>query len=104
MLVSTSDETVFINKAGLKFFDCSSVNDFKSKYKNINHFFIEEEGCLNKYSSGKRWLESIFKTKSKRARVKIKAPSDNNMDYYFYIQLSKTVKGRYILSLTDIQG
>ncbi len=102
MLVSSVDKTIFINSVGLKFFGCESVEEFQKKYSNINNFFIEEDGCFNKYSIGKNWLEYIYKTKKRREKIKLKIPFDNNMEYYFYIQLSKIRKNRYILSLTDI--
>ncbi len=102
MLVANSNKTIYINKIGLKFFSCNSVQEFQKKYNNINNFFIEEDGCLNKYSNGKNWLEHIYKSKKRREKVKLKTPIDNNMEYYFYIQLSKIKKDTYILSLADI--
>jgi diguanylate cyclase (GGDEF)-like protein len=102
MVVTTIDKTLFINRAGLEFFDCENFQEFKEKFTNIINLFIEEEGCFHKYSGGKNWLDYIYKNRRKREKVKIKSPSDNNMDYYFYIQLSKMDNKRYILSLTDI--
>jgi len=102
MFVATVDKTIYINRAGLKFFGCKTVREFQQKYNNINNFFIEEDGCFNKYSNGKNWLEYIYNSKRKRKKIKLKTPIDIKMNYYFYIQLSKIQKNRYLLSLTDI--
>jgi diguanylate cyclase (GGDEF)-like protein len=102
MVVATINKTLYLNRVGLSFFGCRNTQEFQKKFNNINNLFIEEDGCLNKYSSGKNWLESIYKSKNKREKIKLKTPIDNNMEYYFYIQVSKIGRDRYILSLTDI--
>ena len=44
MVVTTIDKTLFINRAGLEFFDCENFQEFKEKFTNIINLFIEEEG------------------------------------------------------------
>jgi len=78
-----NQKVVYINRAGLKFFGFNSVKEFnKAHKKGISNFFIEEDGCYNRHSEGKKWLESIYKSKNRKVKVKIKSPADR-MEYYF---------------------
>jgi diguanylate cyclase (GGDEF)-like protein len=101
IFLASSIKTLYINRAGLEFFNCTDLAEFKSKYNTINNLFIEEDGCINKYTNGKKWLENIYSTKKKRAKVKIKSPIDS-MEYYFYIKLSRVKDDSYLLLFTDI--
>jgi diguanylate cyclase (GGDEF)-like protein len=102
IFIASVEKTIYINKVGLEFFNCKDTSEFRGKYNNISNFFIEEDGCLNKYSSGKNWLEHIFNSKNRRGKVKLKTPVDDKMEYYFYIQLSRLKKDKYLLYFTDI--
>jgi diguanylate cyclase (GGDEF)-like protein len=101
-IIATNDKTLFINRAGLKFFGFDTIEDFQREIKSINRLFLEEDNCVTRYSHGKHWLEKIYNTKAKLAKVKIKTPLDRRMDYYFYIQVSKLRGDNYLLIFTNI--
>jgi len=101
-VIATNDKTLFINKAGLDFFGFKSVGEFQKHIKSVNRLFLEEDSCISRYSHGKHWLEKIYNSKQKLAKVKIKTPADRIMDYYFYIQVSKLKKETYLLIFTNI--
>ncbi len=101
IFISSIDKILYINRRGLKFFNCKNLNDFNDKYYNLANFFLEDEDCINKHSNGKRWLEHIYRSKNSREKVKLKAPNDN-MEYYFYLHVGKIKKNRYLICFTDI--
>ena len=75
MIVSSNEEVKYINKAGLRFFGFDSFSDFKKSHKySIDTLFIEDEGCINRYSLGKKWLSVIYdgKSKIKGRTIKVK--------------------------------
>jgi len=101
-IIATNEKTIFINRAGLDFFGYKSIKEFQKEIKSVNRLFLEEDGCITRYSHGKHWLEKIYNSKHKLAKVKIKTPADRIMDYYFYIQVSKLKKDNYLLIFTNI--
>ncbi len=101
IFISSIDKITYINKKGLIFFNCKNVEEFNKKYYNLANFFLEDEECINKHSNGKRWLEHIYKSKNSREKVKLKAPNDN-IEYYFYLQIGKIKKNKYLIWFTDI--
>jgi len=101
-IIATNDKTIFINRAGLDFFGYKSIKDFQREIKSVNRLFLEEDSCVTRYSHGKNWLEKIYNSKHKLAKVKIKTPADRIMDYYFYIQVSKLRRDNYLLIFTNI--
>ena len=95
----------FINKAGLKFFGYDSLASLLASHADIVDFFIEEEGCMSKYTYGKNWVESVYtneKIKNNTIKVKVFSKKDK-MDYYFYLKISKRKDSKeYLLSFNDI--
>jgi diguanylate cyclase (GGDEF)-like protein len=105
MIVSSNEEVKYINKAGLKFFGFDSFSDFKNSHKySIDTLFIEDNGCINRYSLGKKWLRVIIENpKIKRNRIKVKIYSHiDDMLQYFYIKVSRIKKNEYLLSFCNI--
>jgi diguanylate cyclase (GGDEF)-like protein len=105
MIISSNEEVKYINRAGLKFFGFKSFSDFKNSHKySIDTLFIEDEGCINRYSLGKKWLKVIVENpKIKRNRVKVKIYSHiDDMSQYFYIKVTKLKKNEYLLSFCNI--
>jgi len=97
-----NQKVLHINRVGLIFFGFKSVKEFNKVHKKgISNFFIEEDGCYNRHSEGKKWLESIYKTKQKKVKVKIKSPADK-MEYYFHMLVSKKSPSEYLLSFNNI--
>lgn len=95
-----------INKAGLQFFGVNNLRKFKSSHASISDLFIEEDGCVDKYTYGKKWIETIEKSKRKSIKVKLFSVVDQ-MYYYFHIKISKMdYNSEYILffnNITDIE-
>jgi diguanylate cyclase (GGDEF)-like protein len=108
MIVSSNEEVKYINKAGLRFFGFDSFSDFKKSHKySIDTLFIEDEGCINRYSLGKKWLSVIYdgKSKIKRRTIKVKLYSHiDNMEQYFYIKVSRLPKDEFLLSFCNINN
>ena len=105
MVVSSNEEVSYINKAGLTFFGFNSFSDFKSSHKHsIDTLFIEDDGCINRYSLGKKWLSVIIQNpKMKKNRIKVKLYSHrDNMSQYFYIRVTQLKKSEYLLSFCNI--
>ncbi|MBU1668982.1 GGDEF domain-containing protein [bacterium] len=93
---------ISINKAGLKFFGVNNLKKFQSSHASISDLFIEEDGCVDKYTYGKNWIETIEKSKRKSIKVKLFSVEDQ-MYYYFYIKISKMdYNNDYILSFNNI--
>jgi len=91
-----------INKAGLKFFGVDDLKKFKSSHASISDLFIEEDGCVNKYTYGKNWIETIEKSNKKSIKVKLLSVKDK-MYYYFHIKISKMeYNNHYLLSFNNI--
>ncbi len=94
-----------INRAGLELFGYSSLSTLRGSHSDIVDFFIEEEGCLSKYTYGKRWIESIYNDKKNRnntVKVKIFSKRDE-LEYYFYLKISKMHDSKeYLLTFNDI--
>ncbi len=103
IFISSIDKILYINRRGLKFFNCKNINDFNNKYYNLANFFLEDEDCINKHSNGKNWLEHIYRGKKSREKVKLKAPNDN-IEYYFYLHIGRIKNNRYLICFTDITG
>jgi len=101
LVIATDSKIVYINRAGLDFFGFKNTKEFISQYNNIPNLFIEDDTCFSKHSIGKKWLTNIYKT-DKQIKVKLKTPLDNNLEYYFYIQISKLKRNHYLLSFTNI--
>ena len=94
-----------INKVGLNFFGYKKLEDFLSVHSDVSDFFIEERGCIDKYTYGKHWIETIVQdVKNKDNRVKVKIFSEKeNFEYYFYIKISKLINtNEYLLFFNDI--
>jgi len=105
MIVSSNEEVKYVNKAGLKFFGFKSFSEFKNTHKHsIDTLFIEDEGCINRYSLGKKWLNVIVEnSKIKRNRIKVKIHSHiDDMLQYFYIKVTKLKKNEYLLAFCNI--
>ncbi len=105
MIVSSNEEIKYINRAGLKFFGFDSFLDFKTSHKHsIDALFIENDGCINRYSLGKKWLSVIVENpKIKRNRIKVKIYSHiDDMLQYFYIKVTKLKKNEYLLSFCNV--
>jgi diguanylate cyclase (GGDEF)-like protein len=101
LVLTTDTKIMYINKAGLEFFGFKNTKEFISQYTIIPNLFIEDDACFSKHSVGKKWLTNIYK-KNRQIKVKLKTPLDNNLEYYFYIQLSKLKRNYYLLSFTNI--
>ncbi|HHC11545.1 MAG TPA: GGDEF domain-containing protein [Campylobacterales bacterium] len=102
LVLATDTKIIYINKAGLEFFGFKNTKEFISQYNNIPNLFIEDDACFSKYSVGKKWLTNLYNKKDKQIKVKLKTPLDNNLEYYFYIQISKLKRNHYLLSFTNI--
>jgi len=102
-IVSTEENIVTINKAGLDFFEYKSIQDFQSAHSSVSDLFLEEEGCINKYTYGKNWILKIEKSKRKNFKVKLFSKEDN-MHYYFHVKISKMnyANSQYLLSFNNI--
>jgi diguanylate cyclase (GGDEF)-like protein len=95
------DELTFINSAGLNFFSLDSVDEFNKTYANLGQLFLPCGNCVDKYTYGKNWL-NVFKDNREYLKVKLFSKQDN-MDYYFNINISKMKKNNnYLLSFNDI--
>lgn len=108
MIVSTNEEIKYLNKAALKFFNFDSFVEFKNEYKQgIDTFFIEEEGYVNRYTLGKKWLTVVSNNdknsqiKKKRIKVKLHSKIDN-MPQYFYIKVIQLSRSEYLLTFCNI--
>lgn len=101
-VVCDKKSIISINKAGLQFFGVNNLRKFKSSHASISDLFIEEDGCVDKYTYGKNWIETIEKSKRKSIKVKLFSVEDQ-MYYYFHIKVSKMdYNSEYILSFNNI--
>ncbi len=94
-----------INRVGLEFFGYNSLESLRASHADIVDFFIEEDGCVSKYTYGKNWVESIYndkKNKNNTVKVKIFSKRDE-LEYYFYLKISKMKDSKeYLLTFNDI--
>ncbi|HIO96262.1 MAG TPA: GGDEF domain-containing protein [Campylobacterales bacterium] len=101
-ILSSNNEIITINRAGLDFFGFKSLEKLKQEHRSISDFFIEREGCINKYTHGKNWLTALSKITNKSSKVKMHSEVDN-MPQFFYIKVSKMKhKGEYLISFNNI--
>jgi len=101
LVLTTDTKIIYMNKAGLEFFGFNNTKGFIEQYSTLPNLFIEDDTCFSKHSVGKKWLTNIYK-KNRQIKVKLKTPLDKNLEYYFYIQLSKLKRNYYLLSFTNI--
>jgi len=106
MIISTNEEVKYINKAGLIFFGFDSYDTFKKEHKHsIDSLFIEEEGYINKYTFGKKWLKKITEKSAKirNNTIKVKLYSHiDEMEQYFQMRIKKLNNSEYLLSFWNI--
>jgi len=104
MVVSSNETIKYINKCGLKFFGVKDLEAFKREYKHtINVLFLEEEGCVNKYTYGKKWLSNIAQKEYKERKIRVKLYSHiDEMERYFYIRVAPLKKDEFLLAFCDI--
>ncbi|MCK4441838.1 MAG: GGDEF domain-containing protein [Sulfurovaceae bacterium] len=102
LVLATDAKIIYINKAGLEFFGFKNTKEFIAEYNNIPNIFIEDDSCFSKYSIGKKWLTNLYNNKNNQIKVKLRTEPNNNIEYYFYIQISKLKRNHYLLSFTNI--
>lgn len=101
-VIADKRSIISINKVGLKFFGYTSLKNFKSSHSSISDLFVEEDGCVDKYTYGKNWIETVEKSKRKSIKIKLFSVEDQ-MYYYFHLRVSKMSYGnQYILSFNNI--
>ena len=102
MLLASSNRVKILNKKGLELLGFNSLKEFLDEKTCLLNAFIVEEGCLDKHTYGKRWLEAIEKTKDQSAKVKMKSKKDD-LYFYYRIKVSKLEgQNEYILIFTDV--
>ena len=114
MVLVRSQNITMINKAGLKVFGHESLKSFKVSHADISDFFLENdedndsnnrsEGVqyIDKYTHGKKWVETVAKKNKNQVKVKIFSKEDM-LDRYYQIRVSPLNSGNdYSLSFTDI--
>ena len=101
-VLSKADKITAINKSGLEFFGFRTLEHLLQENSSISDFFIEKEGCVNKYTYGKKWLEYLSKTSDKNLKVKMYSDYDD-MQQFFHIKVSKMKHGsEYLISFSNI--
>ncbi len=114
MVLVHSQEITMINRAGLKVFGYESLKSFKLSHADISDFFLKNDEqnskdhyyygieYIDKYSYGKKWIETIANRSKNQVKVKMFSKEDM-MDRYYQIRVSKLDSGNdYSLSFTDI--
>ena len=94
IIVVKNNEPERVNKAFLKFFNVSNLDEFKKNHKCICEFFAKEDGFLY----GDDWIDKVLNNEEEQYKVKI---IKDNKEYIFKIDAVK-YKDRVILTLTDI--
>ena len=101
-ILSTVNKVKNINEIGLKTFGFSSLKSFLTETNTLLNFFLVEEGCLDKYTYGKNWIEKVEQTKNQGVKVKVRSKEDGLLRY-FQIKVSQLQGTKeYILIFTDI--
>ena len=104
-VVYNKNSLKLINRTGLEFFGYNSLESLLASHSDIVDFFMEEDGCISKYTYGKNWVESIYNDKTNRnntVKVKIFSKRDE-LEHYFYIKISKMKDNKeYLLTFNDI--
>ena len=102
-LMLNNKKILFINKAGLVFFNIKNVSKLNEENNSFSNLFLEEEGFINSTTYGKNWLLKIS-VYHKIPKLKVKIYNQvNKMNHYFHITIIKTkVLNQYILSLNNI--
>ncbi|CAA6818790.1 MAG: Unknown protein [uncultured Sulfurovum sp.] len=115
MILTNSEKITMINNQGLKVFGYDSLKSFKLAHADISDFFLDNEMdneddderqgrilYIDKYTYGKKWIETVSKRKKKQVKVKIFS-KDDMLEHYYQIRISKLNSGtNYSLSFTDI--
>ncbi len=114
MVLVHSRDITMINKAGLKVFGYESLKSFKLSHADISDFFLENDDendesnrysgvqYIDKYTYGKKWIESVAKREKNQVKVKIFSKEDM-LDRYYQVRISPLNSGNnYSLSFTDI--
>jgi len=99
-IISSSKEILSLNDSSLKFFGFQNLRNLKHSHSSISDFFIEESGCIDKYSYGKNWLSSL----NGKKHIKVKMRNQQaNIEQYFYISVSKiSMADKYLILFHDI--
>ncbi len=101
-LVHDDKSTISINKIGLNFFGFESLERLNHEYSTISGLFIEEDGCVDKYTYGKDWLKILTEKNQKQIKVKLYSHIDE-MEQYFHVQISNMkYQNQYLLIFNNI--
>jgi diguanylate cyclase (GGDEF)-like protein len=83
LMVAHDKEIILANKTMLAFFECSSLDSFLQKYKDISKFFQtkEAEDLLTSHIDGQHWIEYLLDTDNYE-NIKIMMIKDNEKRYF----------------------
>lgn len=104
VVYDNNDSVISCNKAMLDFFKCDSFSDFKSKYNEINNFFIDKTWPFLTSKAGKKWFAIPAENKSKEYKVAMKDLSDSGAEKVFVVKSSiiQDEEVSYVVSFSDI--
>ena len=101
-ILSSNNKIITINRAGLDFFGFKSLEKLNQEHRSISDFFIEQEGCIHKYTHGKNWLNILSQSKNKAIKVKMHGKVDK-IPQFFYLKISQMkYKDEYLISFNNI--
>lgn len=100
IIVTDGNKITTFNKALLKFFDVSSIEEFEKRYNSIQECFEDDNGFLK--NSKDNWIDTIIKNDVKEPKVKISRADGSQRILLIKHVLNPDNESEYIVSFTDI--
>jgi len=111
--VTDFNEITFANRAFLNFFYISHINEFNTKFTNVEDIFIEDKNNIHKtivsdyentdrLSFGKIFFNEINNINDARKIVSIKDKDSQIRLFYLNISCIEEHKNQFLINLTDI--
>ncbi|GAB1537215.1 hypothetical protein ADMFC3_28460 [Geovibrio sp. ADMFC3] len=103
IIVTDGELLLNCNKSFLDFFQSKSLEDFKSKKKELSDYFMEEQGLVTG-DDEQGWLEEVFQNfrMGVDSKVKMRDPFGAVRTFQVSFRVLPMTAGEYIVSLTDI--
>jgi len=111
--VTDFNEITFANRAFLNFFYISNIDEFNTKFTNVEDIFIDEKDNIDKtivsdyenvdrLSFGKLFFNEINNTNDAKKIVSIKDKDSLTRLFYLNISCIEEDKNQFLINLTDI--
>ncbi|MCF6331321.1 MAG: diguanylate cyclase [Sulfurimonas sp.] len=105
LMVAKGKRLILANKTMLRFFNCSSLDEFIRKHVYLSNFFIDmkNEEFLSTYIDGEHWVSYLYREQNNR-EIKILMKKDNKNRYFKAHSKKKIIDNKevYIIIFDEI--